>query len=611
VFSPELKYAWGDPTALQNKDSVMMSPIVIQLDDDNCDMIVDEKDIPEIVFSTFTGGAYTHSGTLHAISIVKGAIVEKWSKPPTTTDALQPGAHLAGGNIDGLAGNEIVTCTTSEPIDSGANIKRRTRAYTSEGDVLWTSEAGACQRPSIVDLDGDGNPEVLTESQILNGKTGEELHTFANNSEVTAADITGDGIPEIVTPVRVLNGKGEELVDARNASVTGGGLASANHVAVADLDKDGKPEIINVNSGGSGSPNFTNAHTMNIWRYDPAAPGKAVVIRRNVDINGSFSPSLCPVNSAGNTRGGGPVTVADFNGDKTADIALAGGVAYVVFDGTKVMDPAVTDVNTVLWIKQTHDCSSAGTGSSVFDFDGDGQAEVVYSDEYYLRIYRGATGEELFKTCNTTGTLSEYPLVADVDNDAHADLIVVSNSYSSIKCPEDNSKQSGVRVFGDKLGKWVRTRRIWNQHSYHVTNVDEDGTIPRVELPNWLQPRLNNFRQNVQPNGEFLAPDLVAWAVRSCNASGSLSARITNVGQAAVEAPVVVGFYNENNVRIGSATTSITLFPGESETVVFKPKTPVGSFHVIVDDEQKSHPWHECNTDNNRSNTSISACEVS
>jgi len=40
----------------------------------------------------------------------------------------------------------------------------------------------------------------------------------------------------------------------------------------------------------------------------------------------------------------------------------------------------------------------------------------------------------------------------------------------------------------------------------------------------------------------------------------------------------------------GLVKTSSTLFPGESETVVFKPKTPLESFHVIVDDEQKNHP---------------------
>ncbi|NJR12641.1 hypothetical protein HC776_01810 [bacterium] len=46
--------------------------IIVQLDDDNCDGKVNQSDIPEIVFSTFSGGAYYKQGALHAISVVGG-----------------------------------------------------------------------------------------------------------------------------------------------------------------------------------------------------------------------------------------------------------------------------------------------------------------------------------------------------------------------------------------------------------------------------------------------------------------------------------------------------------------------------------------------------------
>jgi len=36
--------------------------------------------------------------------------------------------------------------------------------------------------------------------------------------------------------------------------------------------------------------------------------------------------------------------------------------------------------------------SSNVTGSSVFDFDANGAAEVVYADECFLRMYDGSTG---------------------------------------------------------------------------------------------------------------------------------------------------------------------------------------------------------------------------
>ncbi len=44
--------------------------------------------------------------------------------------------------------------------------------------------------------------------------------------------------------------------------------------------------------------------------------------------------------------------------------------------------------------------------------------------------------------------------------------------------------------------RWIQARRIWNQHTYHVTNVREDATIPQFEAPNWKT--LNTFRTNAQ-----------------------------------------------------------------------------------------------------------------
>ena len=171
-------------------------------------------------------------------------------------------------------------------------------------------------------------------------------------------------------------------------------------------------------------------------------------------MNAAFAMNHCPSGSAGATNGGGPPTVADFNGDGIPDVGLAGGIAYVVFDGSKLMDSTVAGPQTILWSVTTTDCSSAATGSSVFDFQGNGKAEAVYSDEDYLRIYNGTTGNVVFQTCNTTGTLIEYPVIADIDNDGHADIVVVSNAYASsnaeYQCNDGTHiAQAGVQVFND------------------------------------------------------------------------------------------------------------------------------------------------------------------
>jgi hypothetical protein len=58
----------------------------------------------------------------------------------------------------------------------------------------------------------------------------------------------------------------------------------------------------------------------------------------------------------------------------------------------------------------------------------------------------------------------------------------------------------------DQGDRWVPARRVWNQHAYHVTNVEEDGVIPPDEQPVWQ--RINTFRTNAQINGgEYCTPE--------------------------------------------------------------------------------------------------------
>ncbi len=589
VFTPELKYAWGDPLSVT--DNVMMSPIVVQLDDDNCDMVVDEKDIPEIVFFTFDNGDYNNgsgtSSTLHAISIVNGQVVEKLAIGTDGVSADSPGRSIAAGDIDNDGLNEIVVCTKDG----------RLRAYETDGTVKWLSAAVACFMPSIADLDADGDVEVIDVGHVVEGATGATVATFQTDRYVVVYDVDGDGLLDIVSPSRVHAADGSVKVDT--------GLAGT-HAAVGDLDFDGVPEIVGVHTG---------SHTINVWHVDPAQPGGFQIIRSGMDLNEAIATNpCCAANpaSAGCVSGGGTPTIAHFNDDVYPDVGLAGGIGYVVFDGQKLMDTSFTSLETHLWLTLTQDCSSAQTGSSVFDFDGNGVAEVIYADERMLHIYDGPTGMPLFETCNTNGTLWEFPLVADVDNDGHADIVVASNSYSSFNC--SGVKTTGVRVFGDLEGKWVRTRRVWNQHAYMVTNVEESGAIPQVQPSNHLQPGLNNFRQNVQPSGQFAAPDLVVSVAPVCDGPYGLRARVLNVGEAPVEAPVVVGFYEgtpSTGTLLGQVQTQLTLYPLTYEDVVLPlGATPAGTVYAVVDDGMPPHPWHECRTDNNTSAAVEPGCGI-
>jgi hypothetical protein len=590
AFSPVLEYAWGGQITSPFSSDVMMAPIVLPLEDTNCDGKVDARDIPDIVFTSFTGGAYTTNGTLHSIAVRSGKLVDRWSVP----SAINPSTQLAGGDIDGNPGNEVVACGTDGAV----------HAYHGDGSAYWTSAAIACQFPSIADLNADGKVEVVVEGGVLDGATG-ATKVAKSFGTFVVSDIDGDGLLDIVSSSQGFHADGTLFVDTQTPG---------DWPAIGDFDKDGKPEIVAV---------YYPTHTVSFWHYDSTQVSKFSWVRQGVDINGT-AVQHCPVGSAGYTTGGGPPTVADFNGDGTPDVALAGGIAYCVIDGSKVVDAAVANASTIMWTATTTDCSSAATGSSIFDFNGDGVAEVLYSDEEHLRVYQGPTGTVEWSTCNTTGTLEEFPLVADVDVDGHADIVVVSNAYASgnaeYQCNDGtNIAQSGVRVFGDANATWVRTRSIWNEHPYHITNVADDGTIPKNELPNWTQPGLNNFRQNKQPGGEFAAPDAVVSIGPVCGSPFALAATVRNIGEAALPAGVVVGFYAgkpPGGTKLGSMPTLLTLYPAESETLVLPlPNPPAGvttgatPVYAVVDDGSPPHPgWHECRTDNNTSAAVSASC---
>lgn len=577
AFNPTVKYSWGDPTAPGTPFDVMMAPIVTELDDDDCDGVITARDMPDIVVTTFTGGAYTAVGTVHALSVKNGQLLEKWSRPGVINAASQ----LAAGNIDGQPGTEVVGCGPSGVVALNG----------VDGTTRWTFTGPSCTFLAIADLDGDGLVEVITDAVVLDGRDGTLELTLPGGPNVVA-DLDGDGQPDIIGASWAVRPDGGVVATAPGAAGT---------VAVADLNHDGKADVVAVDS---------STHTMSMWTYDATTATRSRFVRQGIDVNAGLDPARCPAGSAGSFAGGGPPTVGDFNGDGWPDVALAGGVGFTVFNGVLLVDAGVPNAGTTLWAKTTQDCSSAVTGSTLFDFDGDGQVEAVYGDEVNLHVYEGATGNEIFKTCNTSGTLFEFPVVADIDNDGQADLVVVSNAYA-LACENSTARYSGVRVFTSADHNWVQTRRAWNQHAYSVTNIEEDGTVPRVAATNWLQPGLNNFRQQKQPGGEFAAADAVLSVVSTCDVGITWQIVLRNVGQAPLPAGVKVQLVTDpltNPAVYATVATTRVLGPAQSQTLVVTAPdqslalTPMQA-RIVPDPALR-----ECRTDNNTSEPPAAPC---
>ncbi len=144
---------------------------------------------------------------------------------------------------------------------------------------------------------------------------------------------------------------------------------------------------------------------------------------------------------------------------------------------------------------------------------------------------------------------------------------------------------------------------MWNQHAYHVTNVEEDGSIPTREPRNWETPGLNNFRQNKQPDSELAAVDAVVSMACSRDVTG-MTVTVRNLGQAVMpagaEVRLVAGTPGSPGAEIGRATTTRALFPAQAEDLnipapddVITGTSPSHATVVLPPDVQ------ECRTDNN------------
>ena len=118
-----------------------------------------------------------------------------------------------------------------------------------------------------------------------------------------------------------------------------------------------------------------------------------------------------------------PGVVHDFDGDGIADISDSSCSHVSVYH---------VDANfnlSVNWTPMTVDDTSGLASSTAFDFLGRGVADGVYGDQSHaLRLRRQVTGKQELSQPRSSGTLIEYPVVADVDNDGSADIVVVSNT---------------------------------------------------------------------------------------------------------------------------------------------------------------------------------------
>ncbi|MGB1275949.1 MAG: hypothetical protein ACPG77_09385, partial [Nannocystaceae bacterium] len=388
-------------------------------------------------------------------------------------------------------------------------------AVSGDGTLIWTSRTANNQiatttiengAVSLVNFDDDPGAEIVFGAAVFDNDglmvwdQGGNGGTYGTSNGYTGgisaiADLDGDQVPEIVS------GRHAWKVDWTPGDPPSVTLSlfwestegPDGYPAIADFDLNGTPEVAII---GSGSLRIVDGASGKLW---------CGVDESGVACNGNDNLRTQPRSLTGGGRGG-PPTISDFDGDGRPEVGIAGASRYIVYDFNRDAEEIVKPNNEpdpaagaiyVRWLSPTQDQSSNATGSSVFDFQGDGAAEVVYADECFLRVYSGTDGTVQLELQNSSATIHEYPLVVDVDADGNSEIIAVANQFASCNTPGYMPRQ-GVFAYGDAGNGWVPTRRVWSSHAYHVTNATSSANVPFLEDDNWTTEGLNNYRQEPQ-----------------------------------------------------------------------------------------------------------------
>ena len=565
--------------------------------------------------------------------------------------------HSAVADVTGDGRPEIVSILGHG--DGGvAMIENPANCSDPEGDdedcIRWEFSQGTLDRnsdgmaPLIADINGDDSAEVVVGTTVIDGDSGDLIADGTTSSRgyngphenwgaSSVADLDGSGSQELLTGdcAWKVDFDDGELDEYWCNDEFNNGMVGVADIAATD-GRDGLPEVVTVRSG------------------------------RIYVLDGQSGDSLYDIAIPGGGAGGAP-NIADFDGDGTNEIGLPGEQCYSVFDldcldGSEepgeceqpqfpdctpgvdcLVDPCdaggLSDGSGdgVLWSVEVQDRSEA-TGSSVFDFQGNERNEVVYNDECRLLVLDGQTGQPLISRLNTTRTATEYPLVVDVNGDGRSNIAMIANNdqynrdcadFLDIDNPtrpdwfpecfpddgddrpdECDTGTSGIIVMQDEHDAWVSTRSIWNQHAYHITNIDDDGTLP-ASTDFWNSH--NTFRANQQGEIPLNAPDVVISNVQvdavACPPDITLQATIQNQGMAAIPEGMPVSLYlfessASSGELIETATIDQAISPGGVAQVEFSYDVAFSQFNneldfqiVANDDGDDGEPVRDCNPD--------------
>ncbi|MBO4350350.1 MAG: hypothetical protein J6A01_05305 [Proteobacteria bacterium] len=660
LFEASIQCEWlGNPSdGVEPESNQVMSTIMV------ADLPFDSNGASEVVVTTFDPPV---------IRIFNGENC-KLLQSIVTEDA-EACASLAVADLDNDGKIEIVS--GSERLsawhwdDAKGKYKKYWRNKSEEVFIGWGG-------PSIHDLDDDGYPEIISGAKVFDGRTGKLLNTSSIDSYVeipTLGDVDNDGKIELVADsLWVWDSKAKTWKSKKNSYQLGGGFGP--QYAFADFgtkksqsefdftQKDGIAEIVFVNGEGAIKLITIDGMTImnaTITQSDWASSGGPANIG---DFDGDGMPEigvagnnsytvLDPRCKSASTPGcsgkyilwtsvsqdessgvTGSVTF-DFDSDGRTEVVYGDECFTRVYDGktgevlfssyrtsnTAYENPTIVDVDHDMSAEILIGSDAIAPSCPKIDPNHHGVKCKENADCYSGKCVAGYCRCDSDNECNWQydakgKLLDEYSCAKPLSPESASDGKVCRAKHPS------GIQRPGFRILRDRLDRWASSRFIWNQHAYSVTNINDDGTVPRTSewKQNFLDPTLNNYRQNAQGKvSAGFAPDItgrldqanacVLSADNRIKIGGTLCNRGTKDVGSKLPATFYLGEPSDNHILCTSYTDS-NVVSGECRRVECEVANTVsGKITMVVNDNgMGGRTTVECDTNNNTDTITIEEC---
>jgi hypothetical protein len=517
------------------------------------------------------------------------------------------------GNTGSVCGGSVRAGTLNPQLKWHWGVSNPTNPPRGQYYSDWMNVA---MTPVVVDMDGDGYPEVVFSGTIadggdcfygsyifvLDGRDGRQKYVsdmfeISHSTSPAAGDLDGDGIPEVVfatTYQKLLILWYDMNTSTYVLNIPDGlleGVPSWSSVTIANLDQQGTPEIV------VGRQAFRADGTL-LWSGSGSWGQNGICFEPNslvadVDLDGEMEVVAGP--TVYNSNGGikyrnadlpdGFVATANLDSDPQAEIVLvSSGWVYILEHDLRLV--RLTPIPG----------GGFGGPPMIGDADGDGTPEIIVAAATQLVAFRADLSILWQSTIRDSSSSRTGATLFDFNGDGRPEVIyrdelflriydgptgqvlwqvpmssctwteyvlvadIDRDGNADIVAVANNNcgfgPQRGVYVYSDPT--WWPTRSIWNQHHYCITNVNDDGSIPTTEPPSWLLH--NTYRLNPTFNPTTPLPDLSVSVPRYCASTPNLvTVRVGNGGSADATTPFTVAVYNGNPSSGGQIIGQATL----------------------------------------------------